>query len=237
MLRKPLSCERVRVNWEHPLNRGLVGWWLLNENNGNYVTNICDNSRVSVDLAPNGRWTAYNCDYGINWTQATLHNGATVSIPLVSDYTMLACAVTNDLSRASMICGGTIDGYVQKFGIVSQTFWARPYFNGVSFPAACGVPQVNVVQTFGIVRHATGIADAFANGKYSASHWPGGEGNAINITKLFSSTDNQCWLAETTPGAAIFWLMIWARAFSGAELISVYNNPYGTPRNPRLIRF
>ena len=228
--RKPLSCERVKINWEHPLNRGLVFWVLLNENTGKPIdlvsqqrpatmtpTWIGTQLGTAVDFTPNQRIDFWKLNFG------TAYSAWGMSVQdSAADYGII-CAGEEWAAWPFYLSHDTNKGYFSVHDGAHNYSANGPGLSG-------GVGKViNVVGA----RKDDSTLSVWVNGQKgtdstSALVAPAAGGHTVRLG--CSAYDIGRYL-----DGRIFTAAIWNRALSDAEAMELYKNPYGTPDNPRLI--
>lgn len=224
-LRKPLSFERATVNWEHPVNRGMVAWWLLNEWTGNVAYDVTGNgnnavwtgTRNNLLYNPDGIYTSGGC-YGT--LTGTMSN---------SDITV-ACKCTSSTSHGSVFGGTGATPYKTFLFDVNETGSLYVYIGDGSSYNSVYVSSAGITTT-----------PTFAAVTRSASATPLIYINGIKQSTTGTATRTSTFTMELLPQGyqafdqKLYYLQIWNRALSDAEILYIYSNPWGTPDNPRLL--
>jgi hypothetical protein len=240
--RKPLFTPGMQVNWEHPLNRGLVGWWLCNEGAGNSL-NAVHGPRLSGLV-------------NHTWNVSLL--GQSVSSP---DDNLLYSASAFTYGLDDIVGPGTVVAIVSPYatdglyGIFQSTDGIQVDYKGFSFSIDKGGRTYTNSLEFRIDAnswvapgndflgassdqrwHIVGIswdgvtAIMMANGNiYSVAYAYLPSASTWRRVRIGSGTGGQGWGIKTAG------IGMWKRALSMQELVYVSQYPYGTPDNPRLI--
>ena len=248
--RKPLSCERVKVNWEHPLNKGLVAWWLANEENANSIKDLCFGPShlatcsvgawgVGTPLGMMVQLTDVTSKYFDAGLAADFH--ITGGLTLAADFTaddlaetanagIVARFVTTGNQRCySLLLAHAVSPLVINFGVSSLgTSASAVYVLGTTT-----IGSNTFYRTVGVYVPSTSLT-LYLDGKQEA----------VNITSIpaniYDSATAHLWIGAQASATGrlngkIGNIQIWNRALTPQEVALYYKNPYGTPDNPRLI--
>jgi hypothetical protein len=240
---KPVYGSGYRLNPEHPLNQGLVAWWLMNEGSGSPFDIMGRSS--SIVGAP-------------TWSMEKARQYASASDVIQRDpllepssaITVLACVKRT----------GTLVEYARPFGKTNKN-GVSPYLSYDLETNAAGAGQDKIkanillsvdnmqstpnatvdmtVPTIVGLRYSIGnYLQLITNGIVSQSsastylnpisYDTASTGNFI-ISGASSATVDSPW------NGLVYWCCLWNRWLLDNELISVRDTLYGTPANPRLL--
>lgn len=246
-IRKPLSCERVKVNWEHPLNRGLLNWWMLNEGIGLYARSLCPSGSVGV-LTGGPVWT--QTSYG----QALYFDGSNdyISIP--------GGGGLNNLQT------GSISAWVQWQGL-QDPGWGGSQFGAVTSRQKSGTFSEHII---GLGTNdpvsAKVVWAPYTSGYILIGNTAVGDGRWRHIAVTYASGDHRLYVdgaSDASPASntgtisndatipfgigawyedgsgyfkgLILDVSVYNRILDAHEIMNLFKTPYGTPDNPRLI--
>ena len=230
--RKPLSCERVKVNWEHPLNRSLQHWWLLNENVGTTLYDLAKGAQVNGSLVNGPKWNGeyvrtLNSDssyllFPVSRSEtSTTGTSYTISLLIrpsiyptgqgvfqwasgVNSGSPLLLFQHDDYSRIRFYWG---EGWQIGDQVIDESKWTVVHFTMLG-PTGRGTYYKDGVQ----IAQATAAMTTVS-------------ATAMYIGSGYSSYDS----------IDAAWLRLYDRELSPVEVLDDYLHPYGTPDNPRLI--
>ena len=236
--RKPLSCERVKVNWEHPLNRELKAYWLLNEGQGNAIELVSGtqslvsgatrvNTNMGQALSLDG-----NSDY-VNASQRSVTLAKSGTLFMMARFRAGTAYAGLIMSRSAATDGFIFNnnGASLELGLVWDAAW---YAYSMSPKMYAVVNEwrlyvLTVTQTVAMI-FAVSTAGTYTSGSLTQLTL-GFPAVLDNIYLGVDSYDvvNRCINTD------INYAGIYNRVLSIPEMCSLASYPYGTPNNPRLI--
>ena len=230
--RKPLSCERVKVNWEHPLNTRMILWFVLNEGSGQTVHTIC------------GSRNATGFTGGISWLNGrrggSLDFDGTGYIDLPDSDTCIVNALTLSVWGKR----NTITGAAGVLFATSnfQSTWVYENGNIAVGDAGSGWGKIDSIWTDKTAyHHLVCVVPAVGDSISVLLYFDGvyqGTVPSVRWTGVIQYPTIGIWRSHT---AAWMWngqiseISLWGRVLSSVEVYELYSHPYGTPDNPRLI--
>jgi len=252
--RKPLSCERVTVNWEHPLNRQLVMWYLVNEASGSVVHDIARVGPASLVASP--AWGVGERGNHIVLDGSTQYLNVPASTYRNVDtwyFSFSAQAYLTDLTdgsidvifnfspdgigsggiRLQLIHSGTSTQRMRLSHVTSSQYYLVESVNGVVL--------LNTWQQWTVTydrrtNNAATNLHIYCNGlevAYATQLNYSGVPVVTNNFPLFigmRNAVNQYWTGNLTD------IQLWSgRILTPTLVLGLYEHPYGTPDNPRLI--
>ena len=242
--RKPLSCERMKVNWEHPLNKNLVAGWLINEGSGGIVRSVVPNRNAEDTMGTGQAWVADIGGPGVSFSgdatyvQMAANIGVLVPSTVVSSFRLTNMAASNQIvatdGRTNRYAG--VGFNVSNAGKLGST-WGDDVGsgstnrqtilgNGASVTVNKPCIAICVWDAYNAARlYADGMSVPGTLSGTGTTPAPGTYAGTIGYRKL---TPVICI-------GVIYWIMIYSRALSIGECFQVMSNPFGTPDNPRLI--
>ena len=229
--RKPLSCERVKVNWEHPLNQGLVAWWLFNEQNTKSPALSITDGRPALLNGPT--WSGRDgsslyfdgndyllCDQNPNDFDFT--SGGYTIVARVAE--AVYSGDQTIFSRITAANGYAGLEYISKSGVQPGIYNGSNWFYDPAFTMVDA-------RFYTWISAANGTTiEWWANGKYDGS-----------TNASLPSNSNLNLYIGARGGTVNFWtgwisfLALYNRCLSVGEIQQWFSCPYGTPTNPRLI--
>lgn len=220
----------------HPLSRGLVGWWPLNEAGGTRAADMVSGNFGTLTNGP-------------TWAGSTL--GSAVKLDGANDYISIphspALAITADITVAIWSMMTTATGYMQlvnksanpspyprpfqltQVGGTGAMIWGRG--NG-SAPGGTDAVVSNAVAPVGRWSHWAGT---WANGVFKI-YYNGGFDNSATASPTCSDGGLPVYIGTRADGAATLWsggtahLRIYNRALSALEIAQLYADPMAGAR-------
>jgi len=238
--RKPLSCERMKVNWEHPLNRRLMSCFLFREFAGPLAHDLC--AKIGSDLITPGLWKPDGYSVSNNASVAytlgitptiTLATGGPFSVHLIGSFLgssysyRFAYHLSQGTSMYGMSCGWD-DGNKAWFFVRDNSGSDHQGY------------EVSTSNVFDNIRHSVVVSDdgagkltLYIDGKQDATNFTY---SAATVTADRMSVGGGYRGAQENKCPGTYELYeCWQRCLSWSEAIELCRNPYGTPDNPRLI--
>jgi hypothetical protein len=231
LLQKPLLG--VPVNWSHPLARGLVGCWLMNEGSGKSIYDLSRNQNNGVFSAGTPTWTPGKFGPSVNFPNASTINcgGAAGVLNLSTPFSVRATYKATSITGWNMICqkGSTLTAATNSFLLASSTTSLRFYVtDGVSwYYSAYTIAINNWYDVVGVWDGAKTYL--YVNGILQDS-------DAAAITLLTQPT-----YAFNIGGINTYFLTgivdsveVWNRALSAAEIAQLYREPFAMFDRPSI---
>ena len=217
-LRKPLSCERVKVNWEHPHNKGLLYWSLLNS------AQVTDLVTGAVSASTPGAWTV-NGDGSLIGSSSAVSLALNRSMVFAATDTWYVYLDYKSPSTSANIYAIVTNNGTSSVGFREESYiWVRVAGN---YPTDFG-PSTFVTRKRYLIKYSNGALTLWmSDGTYDTSSITAG---AITFSRI-GSVDT--WYF----GGTLYEMAIWNGQLNidGSEGFKIVNNPYGTPSSPRLI--
>jgi hypothetical protein len=242
----------MQLNKNHPLNQGLVAWWLMNEGAGTSIFSTTQNYKGLANLTY-ATWVKTAVGPAFQTDSSTTQLGRTNfgNLDVLGDITIIAYLIplrkssgteTSVLGRHYAGSDYTKCAYLLAMNYASGPTDYYPFFQIAIGSSGYAVPDPAHTQFVvgtpiwlaGVRRNLTTL-ELWRNGIMinSVGSIPTGNMNTPAATPLS--------LGELTVGAYVntyanyIYASIWNRALSPAEIARVYANPYGTPSNPVLL--
>ncbi len=210
----------ARINRTHPLARGLVAAYLMNEGGGNQIFDIANNNtgtfvnNTSWDVGPNDK---------------------IIDLPGVDDYVNIPSALANlSGSIATFICRVRVDAYdsngVVLFGTNTGTStWFQIIGDGSCVVMANTVAVVNTDFDNGEFRTLAFVSDGTNSTVYNNGVNIGTDADAV--TAFAAGAKNfhlGNWIAGATfdLNGALEWAYVFNQALSAPEIVQVHREPY-----------
>ena len=217
----PLGSQ---INWGHPLSKGLVGCWLMNEGGGNVVSDIARKN--------NGTLPSSGITWGYKKSGIVLNFTATNNINLGTP-TILApttpFSVTAWVSRSGNIVGndGIISSKTDTSGNLGWLLYANSTANKARFLAAGVVAESNSAIPLNTLTHLVGVWNGtkvllYVNGVLQTTQ---GSGTSQPYYSGVSARIGQYSVFEKWAGY-ISSISFYNRALSPSEIQSLYVEPY-----------
>ena len=222
-----------QINWSHPLSRGLVGCWLMNEGAGNIVNDINGNGQHCTRSA-GATWVASKTGPGVY-----LRGGTSDDYLLVVDAKqVLKFQGANDSFTVSMLIKMGTVGAVQSLAWIQDTdndMWRiyvqanntiRGSLNAIDFTSTTTV-LLNTWVHLVVVFNKNGNGLFYFNGVVNDS------GTALN-NEVLSLTSNDLYFGIAPPAPDKLYeanitfdhIMIYNRALSASEIAYLYHSPF-----------
>lgn len=237
--RKPLSCERVRVNWEHPLNKDLVFACLphypiaLDLVSG--IAALPSAATTSADFSQDGDAIKSNETTGGTWTFNSFIGPDAINGP----YSWMSIGKIYGDGRGVTLFrdGEPGNGYGFAGALDDIAVYTNSMLSKVDNSASVGPGNTFLGTGMELRWHRIGVtADGtnhtfFTLGKVSAPVAKAGYPTANSARRM-----TLCGTyAGPATGCGLGLLYVWSRCLSVNEMREVITHPYGTPSNPRLI--
>ncbi len=234
----------TQLNWAHPLNKGLVGYWLFNEGMGDKVNDLSMNGNIGTLMGmafpstvasgwnPSKKGVGLNFD-GVN-DYVDAGNAASLNITAaitVEAWIKLSTVSANQVVVAKWYSGGwTINSYLLYIG---QDLFNNKF--GFSIQQTNGIIIIiHSTDTFNINEwtHIVGVADGFNLYVYK-------NGVSAGIPVSYDGSIAQQPTRDTIIGklrqednvylfnGSISEVRIYNRALSVKEIMELYIDPYG----------
>lgn len=230
--RKPLSCERVKVNWEHPLNRGLIRWFIFNDGAGANISELVNGYGGTAVNAP--VWTPTNKGMGLLFVAGSSQR-ITTSLPFLGlPYTITGWLNPTNITAIQNLIylnDGSVNNEIRIELAVTTGVAQHNYKQGGGSTYTAASTNAAVA---GEWQHLAATNASLVDRKVYLN--AGGMG--VHTTSCANPTLTTCQfgVARTTYLSGIISnITIWDRALTQSEVMYDYLYPYGTPDNPRLI--
>jgi hypothetical protein len=227
--RKPISCERVKVNWEHPLNRGLIALWLLNESSGTITRDTANPGRNIFDdftgayLNSRGLVNANN-----QWATC---NSPTISAIGTGPFCLIIELTLSSLANATGLL--SFGSYAPAWA-VNSTGALYVYIGSPNTPSTgamvAGQRTIVVFNRWDSIS-AVGL-EYYINGVEAGATALGGSIGAPAAINIGADRDSN---AGVEAQGVFHHIELFNRRLFAEEIKQISAMPYGTPDNPRLI--
>ena len=226
---KPLGA---RINANHPINKGLVGCWLLNEGAGTIAKDLAGNNNGTLTnfglsgITSNWRPTPYggglNFDGSNDFISIT---NSTILSSSIGTWSGMINGVKNTLncfiSKMTSVSGYGINIYLGSTGRISVQFHSA--IGGNLLQLNSDINQDGKWVYWALTFNGTNTAYLYINGVQVASGspaaWPGFDTSNLLLGK---STDPFWNLFQ----GSLSDVMIWNRALTQNEVQQLYTNPH-----------
>ena len=216
----------IQLNKTHPLARGLVGCWLMNENGGDKVFDLSGDGYTGIITTPT--WIPGGLDIG------NVHNKSiilpNISARCTNAITMVTSLRTGDVAYSDRICTN-YDGtdYDLILGITTALG------NGFRFVVYTTTAVTEDDNEGGALADNTNYVLAgvyngvnvtiYKNGKKAGGTPPTQTGNLVGRNQAYYiGTDGSG--SPAVWNGYIYWQMVWNRAVSAAEIAWLYREPF-----------
>ena len=213
-----------QINWGHPLSRGLVGCWLMNEGSGNIVNDLSGNGHTG-SLVADTHFVAGKFGPALSFDGT----GDYVNVPIqlnTGSYTWSFWSYTNTVQQMWFMSGDTLtSGW--GIGCWDATGVFRVYSGSDSnrWVSAAGVVQAGVWQHFCVVYNGSIMSNVYLNG---ISLTPASNNSTTPITSAtamrIAGRPGTVWVELL---GKIDNVMIYNRALSAQEISQLYIDPFG----------
>lgn len=221
----------MRLNPEHPLNRGLVAWWLMNEGGGKIVFDATRRLNTGFSSVP--AWSS----------KGLIFDG-------VDDYLTVATpAILAAANPVSVVCKARLleTGLKGMFNITQSTdqvlvcYWDTDFARVKSCHLAdASYTQISNTITHSdwnhfVITHPGGnvVPGHYING-IAANNASGAQLTAWSTSKIEIAA-GLSYNSAYNANAEYEYVLIYSRVLSSSEVTQLYINPFGTPDNPRLL--
>lgn len=227
-----------RVNLGHPLARGLVGCWVMNEGSGNKLHDSISSSAGLMN--------------GSGWAWKAAENGLVMDLGAAStNYALVAKTQSFDAQMANFSCAFTIKRVddtnhariFSKGGGATERldlFWNRDssgnkfafdyYDSGGTFREDSSVQQITTIEPINVVITFNGTNTVFYFDGVKDSVSSNGVNIGATTGDLYIGVFNDA-SAHPFPGE-IEYLWFWNRTLIDKEAYSINSNPYAMFEDP-----
>jgi hypothetical protein len=241
---KPIFGSGYRLNPSHPLNKGLVAWWMMNEGAGRVIYDLVSNRPASLvgtalGWVRNQNYSKLNA-YGLSSNNSSTAGILCDSTPVTGvQVTLVSWFVEAVDGEADTLLGifspvDDTNAYYLNLGMAS----AGDPVRAISYAGSASIATVGTI-ALNSLNHAAAVF-ASATSRTAYLNGVGGTANTTNSTPSgLSRIGIACGYGATYPtgpfGGTIYSAEIYNRALSAAEILLSYNSPFGTPDKPRLL--
>lgn len=248
---KPLGLKsfgNIRINWHHSLNRGLKGWWLLNEGCGRLTRNLTVWKQGGRN-EQTGSFTGGVAWSGSPWGSAALFNGSSGVIDCMEDAPPdEAFQITGPMTVWGLVMPQAAgDRCIVTHGYYGAGGYGVPYFMRIDgnrqvlwgfFPNGTDYVTSNLALTLGNWYSICGVFDGtskriFINGKLDNVYVGSGVQPLYRYKLAIGALDNAGEWAQFWLGYIVS-VSIWNRALSDSEACALTTNWLGSAASPRL---
>jgi hypothetical protein len=234
-----------QINWGHPLSKGLVGCWLMNEGGGLKVKNLYSNNLANLINSPT--WNVYR-GLGVKFTDSTnyidcgvnsvLNNLKPVTYFVLFNLTAAQSSARRLLGKSILTNGRGFSSAASSNALV----WSIDYDGG----ATTMYRQTNALLTPGKITQ--GLVTWDGTNAYAGIHIyiDGKEATYANNvgpgTTLVDDSSAHQYIGNCDSGTltkpfvgSIYTVCIWNRVLSQSEISSLYTSPYQFIARPRYL--
>jgi hypothetical protein len=234
LLQKPLLG--VPVNWSHPLARGLVRAWIMNENGGTFVYDRC--ARIAANFSGAPTWAAgkYGSRIECDGNDDSIDN--TAILPFTNyPFTIIVSAIRCSGSYSNIYGVNQTGVNITRAGMNCSS---TGFLTGYVYSGSSG-GDVQSVTTFAVgdeywgafVGYSSNNRSMYVNGKYEANTT-----TAKNFpTGLNSESFARHWGAGGAPycyAAKFNYVYTYNRALTDAEIAWLYREPFAMFDRPSI---
>ena len=220
------------VNWNHPLNRGLIAWWVMNEGSGNLLHDLVRNLTLTVNGTYAWEYTTVGPALRFNGSDvyAMASDDSLVSGGADRTFRLWVNMAASDGAEHIMLRHGQItfnsiialELYQSKF-FLSQ--YGDSFFSNGFYPYNAWTDVVVTINSGLWQLYFNGAADAYKS--------------MTTSTVLSPTSDLYIGCGEVIRGAWfngwIKGIEIWNRALTAREVAELNRCSFGTIDRPRLI--
>lgn len=216
----------LALNSDHPLNRGLVSWWLFNEDGGDQAFDILKKAHT---VGGNGGWWRGIGAY-VLYGGFPGYGSASPKIPAIGTgpYSIFIRFVRTDSNGVGLLAFGSYD----PAWAIDTTNHAYIYDGGNKGVSTATV-SLNVLNSVGWSRlsNAESQTRQFVNGAYS---------NSVTHADSIAAPTQLMIGSDRYTGGYVFTgyfyeVAIYNRALTDLEQTQIHHFGFGTPDNPRFI--
>jgi len=216
---KPVLGSQIRLG--HPLAKGLVGCWLMNEGSGDKVQDLSGNQRTGT-LSSTATWSAADSGPGVNC--AANGQKITTVIPVLGPTGTCVIRFNGNATPATLgrffaAEGGTASFYLSRSTSTALQFEIGGIGGIVTYGALWGTGWHTIVVTWD---DAANLRTHYLNGKYvdqttTAFVFP---------TNFTSFTIGDRVANDRTVGGQFSWFSLFNRVLSASEIAQLYREPF-----------
>ena len=232
--RKPIFTPGMKVNWEHPLNRELAAWWLMNEGSGDGTIRDLVSGIVASPAGGYPTWQGSPRGICLNFAAAPY-----LTIPIldklniVGPITIVAWIYRSSTANGYIFYGNDTSnpykGYTMGIGI-GGTANCITYWNGVGWKSSTTTISTLAWHNIGVSGKGTTVQ--FALDGLDAGTQTLAEPTTWSGIRAIGGRSND---GNTPFNGLIADVRLYRVGFSVTNFQTEYIYPYGTPDNPRLI--
>ena len=234
LFQKPLLG--VPVNWSHPLARGLVGCWLMNEGGGNVLCDLVNRFNVTgAGTTGLPTWTAGNRGQALSYVLANAQYHEKIATPLITSYplSVVVWFNSNSIGDQGLFFLGYNGNLTQhQYLWLDSGVLLASSRNTLLYSATAGFYTQNVWNM------AVGVWASSTSRKAYLNGVPGTE-NTDSST--FASTHNCIAIGRRSTSLPAHYMsgkiglaMVWNRALSDAEIAQLYREPFAMFDRPSI---
>jgi hypothetical protein len=209
------------LNPNHPLNKGLVAWWLMNERAGNKLCDIINISHVVGTIN-------YSNIAGQNAINCSVNSASNSNLCLSVDYSVRTVVYRPGGNDVGILAKWIPDGTYRSYSLyIYYDLFRWTTSSDGTFGTAQNVDGTfvsnNAWNDYLIVKQGS-VVSMYANGKLV------GTGTGINNTFI-----NNTALVIGNSIGYVNDLQFYKRALTSKEVADIASCAYGTPSNPRFL--
>ncbi len=227
----------TQLNWAHPLNKGLVGYWLFNEGMGNKVNDLSMNGNVGTLMGmafpstPASGWNPGKKGVGLNFDGVNdyVDCGNNASLNITTTITISAWINHNvaiDITSTILAKDGVLDN--------TRAFQMVKYLNGkIRFILWDSVGGAHALYSdnnslSNIWYHVVGTYDGVTQKLYVNSILQSTSNTMTGIKSVITTHVIIGMFSTNYAKGAIDDVRIYNRALSANEVMELYIDPYGS---------
>lgn len=220
----------TRINWAHPLSRGLVGLWLFNEGSGDRVYDLSGNGSdgALTNMNPESDWIPGRDGFALDFDGVNQYVDIVATIGMVSAISVSAWfkVTAFDIGWQAIV----VKGETSQWRLQRKANTNTLEFDGIGNSSVVGNVDVNDGLWHHVVAvHGTSRLELYIDGVLDNSASPG----TIQPQEIgpFDIGRNPDQTARVWEGS-IDDVRIYSRALTSQEILSLYINPYSMFEQP-----
>jgi len=234
----------------HPLSRGLVGWWPMNEGSGTRVSDVSGNqfagTMANFSMSQSSGWVGSSVGRGVAFdaTDDALtiaHNAAIANALTSTTFTFAAWARVDNLAAYSILAyKGSAGGVPGPLQIYWEPAGGGSWYFLIGNGSSSNGPTIGIGQiSAGVWHHLAAIRDG---GTSSARMYLNGRRVAVAGASFGTAGDVStalclgCRTGSYISQGATAQARLYSRALSDSDVAQLYANPLAgalAPSNPR----
>lgn len=227
ILRKPPLG--TQINSGHPLAKGLVGCWLMNEGGGNKIYDLSINNALGT-LQNSPPWVAGTAfdNYELSFTSTSSQYVSINKLLQLADFTVSLWLTATDFASSYVVLSYSANGQSFIGTLTSNTVIS--YRNESTVLRSFTVPALTAKKLYHLVLTRTGSTNRCYINTVESSTGVITDSGTFNLDSIgYTFTPSLSWNGHVNN------VLIYNRGLSPSEIRQLYAQPFAFMRQPRII--